>query len=142
MTATKTDSEIVELVLASFQKELVPVRHGWLTRLLYRLPAKPEPVVGYAQQYSAANEQGFPSGTVVGIWRITPEAIERMPADFPVPKPDSPHGRFPCTYFSFTLPDESGLGVLASQSAPLCGAGSQYRVSVDGIEMAGGGWIS
>jgi len=104
------------------------------------------PIIGYVQQFSAADESGFMSGTVRSVWRITPDAVERMPAGSAVPEPDMTRTRYDCTYFGFTLPDESGLGVAFSQFGPLWGSGFRYRVSnkqgVDGIEMAEGLWIS
>jgi hypothetical protein len=100
------------------------------------------PVVGYAQQFSAADESGQMSGEVLGIWRITPDGIEKMPVGFSVPKADFTHNRYDCTYFTFTLPDASGLGVAGSQSGPRCGCGYRYRVGVDGVETAEGLWIS
>ena len=135
-----TDSEILELVLASFQKELIRFRPGWLTRLLFRPPHMPE--VGFAQQFSATDEQGHMSGAVVGVWLITPQTVEKMPADFAVPDPDFSQPRYACTYFMFTLPDASGLGEAASQSGPLCGGGYRYRVTAAGVQMAQALWIS
>jgi hypothetical protein len=133
VTTTKTDSEVIELVLASFQKELRPFRRSLLARMADRLLFRPRPmqVVAYARQYLAADERepGM-SGPVLGIWRITPDTVERIPTDF------STRNRHARTYFSFTLPDKSGFGVWASQSGPLCGIGRRYRVSADSIEMA------
>jgi len=140
MTITKTDSEITGLVLASFQQELIRFRPGWFTRLVFRPP--PMPAVGYAQQFSATDERGHMSGSVLAVWRVTPDAVEKMPVDFTVPEPDFSRSRYDCTYFMFTLPDASGLGVAASQSGPRCGSGYRYRVGVDSVEMAEGLWIS
>ncbi len=141
MTTTKTDSEVIELVLASFQKELRPFRRSLLARMADRLLFRPRPmpVVGYARRYSAADERepDMLSGTVLGVWRITPDTVERMPSDF------SARDRYAHTHFSFTLPDKSGFGVWASRSGPLCGIGYRYRVSADSIEKAGMPlWIS
>jgi hypothetical protein len=141
VTTTKTDSEVIELVLASFQKKLRPFRRSLLARMADRLRFRPRPmpVVAYAQQYSAADER-YPgmSGTVLGVWRITPDTVERMPTDFSILEPNP----YAYTYFSFTLPDKSGLGVWASRSGPLCGVGRRYRVSADSIEMADVLWVS
>jgi hypothetical protein len=141
VTTTKTDSEVIELVLASFQKELRPFRRSLLARMADRLRFRPRPmpVVAYARQYSAADER-YPgmSGTVLGVWRITPDTVERMPTDFSILE----RNPYAYTYFSFTLPDKSGLGVWASRSGPLCGVGRCYRVSADSIEMGRILWIS
>src|SRR5204863_5410290 len=100
-------------------------------RLLFR--PRPKPVVAYARQYSAFDErEAEMSGTVLGVWRITPDMVERMPTDFSILE----RNRYAYTYFSFTLPDKSGLGVWASRSGPLCGIGFPYRVSADSLEMA------
>jgi len=97
------------------------------------------PVVAYARQYSAFDErEAEMSGTVLGVWRITPDTVERMPTDFSILE----RNRYACTRFSFTLPDKSGPGVWASQSGPLCGVGRRYRVNADSIEMAEILWIS
>ena len=133
MTTTKTDSEVIELVLASFQKELRPFRRSLLAQMADRLLFRPRPmpVVAYARQYSAFDErEAEMSGTVLGVWCITPDTVERMPTDF------STRNRYAYTYFSFTLPDKSGLAVWASRSGPLCGIGYRYRVSADSIEKA------
>ncbi len=130
----KRDSEVIELVLVSFQKQLRPFRRSLWARMADRLLFRPRPmpVVAYAQQYSAFDERETEmSGTVLGVWRITPDTVERMPTDFSILE----RKRYPRTYFSFTLPDKSGLGVWASRSGPLCGIGYRYRVSADSIEM-------
>ena len=136
----KTDSEILDLVLASFQQELVRFRPDWLRRLLFRTPPMPE--VGFAQLYSATDEQGRFSGAVLGVWRITPHTLQKMPADFVVPEPVYSQSRYPCSYFTFTLPDASGLGVAASHSGPRCGMGYRYRVAANSVKMAEALWIS
>ena len=74
-------------------------------------------------------------GSVLGVWRITPDAIEKMPLDFEVPEPDPSQGSWSCTYFRFTLPDASGLGTSESVSGPLCGYGYHYRVGDDSVEI-------
>jgi hypothetical protein len=135
VTTTKTDSEVVELVLASFQKELRTFRRSLLARMADRLlfRPRPKPVVAYARQFSAADErEAEMSGPVLGVWRITPDTVERMPTDFSTLE----RHRYAYTYFSFTLPGKSGFGVWASRSGPLCGIGYRYRVSADSIEMA------
>jgi len=70
VTITKTDSEVIELVLASFQKELRPFGRSLLARmadrLLFRL--RPMPVVAYARQFSAADQgEAEMCGTVLGV---------------------------------------------------------------------------
>jgi hypothetical protein len=140
MTATKSDSEIIQLVLASFQKDLLRYRPGWFARLVFRTPPMPE--VGYAQQFATADARGHMSGPVLGVWCITAQNIEKLPSDFPVPAPDFGRSRYSCTYFTFTLPDSSGLGVAASQSGPLCGLGYRYSVVAGRVEIAEGLWIS
>jgi hypothetical protein len=141
VTIAKTDSEIVELVLASFQKDLARFGRRWFSRLIFRAPAKPS--IGYVEQYSATDEKGDMVGPVLGVWRITPEIVERLPVDFRLPEPSSiSSNRYDCTFFSFTLPDLSGLGVASSVSGPRCGIGYRYRIGIDGIEMAEGLWIS
>jgi hypothetical protein len=140
VTAAKTDSDVRELVLASFQKELTRLRPGLLRRLVFRLSPMPE--IGYAQQYSTTDQRGHMSGPVLGVWRITPDAVEQLPIDFRIPDPDFSGSRYACTYFTFTLPDASGLGVAASQSGPRCGFGYRYRVGIDSVEMEEGLWIS
>lgn len=139
MIAMKSDSEIIGLVLVSFQKELAEYQ----TREPSRAKTSPPPwsMIGYARQYSATDKRGNISGSVLGVWRITPEAIEKMPLAFQVPEPDS-QDNFSCTYFMFTLPGTSGLGTYASQSGPLCGFGCRYRVGDDSVEMAERLWIS
>jgi hypothetical protein len=44
VTTTKTDSEIIELVLASFQKELRPFRRSLSARMADRLLFRPPPM--------------------------------------------------------------------------------------------------
>ena len=98
-------------------------------RLLFR--PRPMSVVAYARQYSAFDErEAEMSGSVLGVWRITSDTVERMPTDF------SMRNRYARTHFSFTLPEKSGLGVWASRSGPFCGIGYRYRVSADSIEKA------
>jgi len=85
VTTTKTDSEVIELVLASFQKELRPFRRSLSARMADRslFRPRPMPVVAYARHYSAADEsETGMSGPVLGFWRITPDTVERMPTDF------------------------------------------------------------
>lgn len=136
----KTDTEVLELLLKSFQNELAPVQMSWLERILYNPPCWPE--VGFATRFSAPDESGHFSGDIVGVWRITLEAVEKMPDGFSVPEPDIFQSVYKYHYFCFTLPDTSGFGWTSSQSGPRCGIGGSYRVTEDGIEGAAGGWIS
>ena len=120
ITTTRTDTELLELILTSFQKKLRGLMLG----------------VGYIKQCLATNDSislsGF--GEIVGIWRITPEVIEKMPDEFQVPKPDCPDRRYECAYFTFILPNASGLGRGASVWGSMAGGGFSYRVSAEGVE--------
>lgn len=140
MISMKSDSEIIGLVLVSFQKELAEYQPREPSRAKTSPP--PWSVIGYAQRYLATDERGNMSGSVLGVWRITPDAIEKMPLDFEVPEPDPSQGSWSCTYFRFTLPDASGLGTSESVSGPLCGYGYHYRVGDDSVEIVKGLWIS
>jgi hypothetical protein len=147
VSAKTQESEIVRLVLASFQQELRGPRHGWLTRLLFRPPSRP--AIGYAQQFLQGDELGRMSGSAVSVWRLVPEVIEHMPSSFVVPEPDMTVPRacrhFEFAYFAFTLPDDSGSGCIASQFGPLWGHGGRYHIQLDdGVPQLReeGGWIS
>jgi hypothetical protein len=147
MSNKMRDSDVIGLVLASFQHELRRPQRGWLASLLFRPPDMP--TIGYAQQYAEVDDRGCVSGHPMSVWRLTHEAIEHLGASFVVPAPDMTvaraRRRFEFAYFGFTLPDESGYGVTGSQFGPLCGHGGRYKIciheSVPRIEMEGG-WIS
>ena len=141
MIATKTDSEIIELILSSFQKELGDSRPGWLVRLLFRPPPMPD-AIGYVQQFQGIDEIGSVTGTVQGSWRITYNTIEKLPSDFSIPRPDLSGGFFGYKYFTFTLPDASELGFASWQSGPRCGLGYYYKVDNNRVKKAKALWIS
>lgn len=141
MSATKTDSEIIELILSSFQKELGDSRLGWLAWLLFRSPPMPD-AVGYVQQFQGIDEMGSMTGTVQGVWRITYNTIEKLSSDFSIPRSDLSCSLYGFKYFTFTLPDASELGFASWQSGPRCGLGYYYKVDNNSIKMAKALWIS
>ena len=118
---TRTNSEILELILKSFQKKLCGLKLEF----------------GYIKQCLEKNDGISLSefGDIVKIWRITPDVIEEVPNDFQIPKPDHPGRRYECAYFTFTLPNASGLGRGASVWGSMAGGGFSYRVSAEGVEQ-------
>lgn len=141
MSVIKTDSEITELILSSFQKELGDSRPGWLARLLFRSPPMPD-AVGYVQQFQGIDEIGSMTGMVQGVWRITYNTIEKLPSDFSIPWPDLSSNLYGYKYFTFTLPGASKLGFVSWQSGPRCGLGYYYKVDNNSVKMAKALWIS
>jgi hypothetical protein len=136
-----TAEQIRALLLVGFQRELMPL--GWLGR---KLMGKP-PSIGYVQEFATIRMPGRPAPEALRAWRITAAIIEPISLGTPIPKPTVFDGMFyDIATFSFTLPDDSGVGTESSQLGPRYGSGFEYRVVAtnDTIEIQLGErlWVS
>ena len=126
MTANATELKAVDAILKSFQRGLqASARAGWLARRFFGQG----PTVGYAEQFAGTDTTGHFTGSAVAVWRITTTEIEELPASVEIPRPGFRRGMyFDSARFSFTLPDDSGTGVIGSLEGPRSGCGYRYRL--------------
>ena len=127
MNSFSQDDAVVEAVLQNFQHELRSLHGGWISRALMGEP----PVEGFARQMSKVDERGRLSGSVRGLWRITGDQINALPATFAVP----PVARISGMYydrgtFDFVLAVDGKSVIVGWQVGPRFGRGIRYCVVV------------
>lgn len=86
------------------------------------------PTFGYVLEFARACIPGQPEQEVLRSWRITATTTEPLAPNTPVPPPATVSGSFSdIAFFTFSLPDDSGLGTKSSQIGPRYGSGFRYR---------------